>query len=446
MVKRIFWLCFMLFMVILGSITGFAKDEKVVVNFWTYPRWAGINGAEPDGKVGDWQREAAKRFMQKHPNVTINIDMLNFSGGPEKVSVALASGTKPDIIEDYPGRIFEYARMGYILPLDRYLNKEYTGDYLENIWAQSTLGDGKHYYLPWGISPQVMMVNKTLFKKAGAENLLPANKERTWTRDEYLKALKAVMAKVPGVYGVGLFADTSSGDSFFLNWIWSGGVNTFNKTYTKIALNNKKGIAGLKFLKMLLDEKIAAPGAAGLKASDVITLFNQQKVLTVPVATINYARTVKGMADGNIADFEVECVMIPHAVGEKPVTFVHPYGFAVFKNKKASVQKWAVEFAKFLGDKDHAAAVKAAGSFSPRKSQARLYKDLGDSNIDFAATILGCAIDAGLQTPGFNQVRTNMAMHIQAVYTGIKTPEQALKDFEREGNKIIVATKKAIKQ
>lgn len=419
------------------------KEEKVTLDFYTYARWNGIKGNEADGKLGDWQKEAAKKFMAKYPNVTINVETLNFQGGPEKVNIAIESGNLPDVIEDVPARVFEYAYKGLIVPLDEYVDKDYLNDIEPSIWAQMTIGDSKHYMLPWGVSPQVMLINKSKFKEAGAENLLPKNQERTWTHDEFVKALKAVTAK-GDISGASLFAKNGSGDSFIFNWLWSCGAKAFSDTYDKVAINDVKGVAGMKFIKRLVDEKLTNPGIPGVTASDTGNLFNQQKVVASPQATIGYARAVNAMKAGQIAKFDIEAFMYP---GEKPATFVHTFGFSVFKNKDANRQKWAIEFAKFLANKDNAGAIRASSSFSPRKSMVDLYKDENDPNMNFAAKTIKYAVDGGLATPGFNQQREAfVANHYQAMLLGKKSPEDALKDYEAEANKIISEAKSKFKK
>lgn len=443
--KRLVAFVFACVMLATLALTASAADEPVTLNFWTYARWNGVKGSEPNGKVGDWQRDAAKRFMEMHPNVKINVEVLNFTGGPEKVAIAIESKQAPDVLEDANQRLYEYAHRGLLVPLDAYLDSTYVADYEKAIWEQASIGDGKHYYLPWGISPQVLMVNRSLFEKAGAENLLPKNRERTWTQEQYINAIKAVTAKLRNVYGVGLFGDTSSGDSFALNWLWASGARTFDEKLTKVTLNSEKGLKGLQFIKRLVDEGLAQPGAAGFRAADTFTLFNQQRVLTVPAATINYARTVQSQNDGQIDKFKIDLVMIPNAEGEQPATFMHTYGFAVFNNGDPTKQKWAIEFAKFLGSPENAAAVRAASSFSPRKSAANMYVDFDDPNMRWVTTILKYAVDGGLAVPGFNAQRNNFATHYQAMLNGKKTPAQVLKDFEAEANKIIAEARANLK-
>lgn len=414
-----------------------ASKDPVTIKFWSYPKWNGITGKEPDGALGDWEADAAKRFMALHPNVTIKTEFLNAKGGPEKVAIAIQSNSMPDVLGDSDIRLFEYALKGLTVPIGDYLDAAYVGDYYENVWKQTTIGDGKHYYLPWSISPQILMINRSLFKQAGADDLLPKNENRTWTIDQFEAAIRTVSSKLKGVYGVGMFGDTTSGDAFLLNWIWGFGARTFDPTYSKIALNSEKGLAGMKFLKKLVDDGLTNPGAAGIKQADALTLFNQQKVVAIQGATLQYARTANAMKNGELAAFDLYVTTPPNAAGEQPTSFMTTYGYGVFKSEDANKQKWAIEFAKFLGSKENAAAVKASDSLSTRKSMADLFSDSGDENTKFAAKVTQYAVDGGLASPGFNKQRAIFAKKLQAMFTGVLTPEQALKEFEKEANQAI---------
>ncbi len=422
------------------------NEKEVTLEFWAYPKWNGVNGTEKDGKLGDWELDAAKRFMALHPNVKIETKFLDPKGGPEKVQIAIQTDSIPNVLEDSSIRIFQYSLAGLMAPLDAYLDAEYTKDYFPGLWADAALSNGKHYYLPFVASPNVMMVNKSLFKQANAEHLLPQNPERTWTQEQYLEAMKAIAATFKDRYGVGLSGNTTSGDNFALIWLWASGASTFDPDHTRITLNSPEGIQGLKFVKSLIDQKYAAPGAAGLSAGDAVTLFNQQKVATVSGATVQYARLVNQMNAGQLDKFEVELVMVPNAEGKSQVTVQNTNGFAVFKDKDPDVQRWSAEFVKFLGSKENAAAVKAGQSFSAWQSHVNMYDDDADDNMKFAAGIAKYTVDWGLQTPGFTKQRDAYAKELQAVFTDQKTPEQALADFEQAGNKILEAAAKEVKE
>lgn len=409
----------------------------VKLDFWVFPKWNGVDGTESDGQPGDWEKAMAQQFMDLHPNVNIVTEIFDFQSGPQKVSVSLAAGTIPDVLHDGDLRMMDYANKGYILPLNDYLDEAYISDFLAGTFETTTRGDGKFYYIPFGTAPVLMMVNKTLFKEAGAEHLLPQNPEKTWTYDEYYTAIKTASENLQGVHGTGLFTDTSSADQMAFGWIWGYGARVVNDSMDKVVMNEPKAIEGWKFWKKLVDEKLAAPGGAGFKHADTLTLFDQQKILTVPAATVQYARAMRAQETGNADKFEIELYMLPNAPGEPPISSGFPHGFSVFKKDDDNQQKWAVEFAKFLANKDNAAAVKAANEYSFRKSQEGLYDDSTDANMKFAGAAMNYQINSGATTVGYTLLRNSITPHLQKFYLGNTTAEQFVADVEEEGNKIL---------
>jgi len=429
-----------------GSGGSSETDElkPVTLDFWVFPKWSGVDGTESDGQPGDWEKAMAQKFMELHPHVTINTEIFDFQSGPQKVSVSLAAGTIPDVLHDGDLRMMDYANKGFILPLNDYLDDEYISDFFEGTFETTTRGDGKFYYIPFGTAPVVMMVNKTLFKQAGAEHLLPQNPERTWTFEEYYNAIKTASERLSGVHGTALFTDTSSADQMAFIWIWGHGARVVNDTLDKVVMNDPKAIEGWKFWKKLVDDGLAAPGGAGFKQADTLTLFDQQKILTVPAATVQYARAKKAQKVGNADPFEIELVMMPNAPGEPPVSSGFPHGFSVFKKDDEYRQKWAVEFAKFLANKENAGAVKAASEYSFRKSQSGLYDDSTDPNMKFAATAMKYQINSGATTVGYTQLRNSITPHLQAYYLGNITAEELVATVEEEGSRILEDARKLL--
>ena len=416
---------------------GQSGEEQVSLDFWVFPKWNGITGTEKDGQPGDWEKEIARQFMDKHPNVNIVTEVFDFQSGPQKVSVSLAAGTIPDVMHDGDLRLLDYANKGYILPLNDYLDEADIADYYEGTMEMTSTGDGNYYYLPVGTAPVLMMVNKTLFEQAGAAHLLPQNEERTWTFDEYYEAIRVASEKLPGVYGTAVFTDTSSADQMAFSWVWGHGGRIVDESLKHVVVNEPNAIAGWSFWKTLVDDKLAAPGGAGFKQADTLTLFDQQKVLTVPAATVQYARAVKAQELGNAEPFDIELVMMPNAPGVAPISSGFPHGFAVFKHEDAKRQQWAVEFAKFLSGKEQAGAVKAANEYSFRTSMENLYDDSPDANMKFARAAMKYQINSGATAVGYTMLRNAITPHLQSYYLGNTTVEQFVNAVESEGNGIL---------
>lgn len=402
-------------------------SPKIRLKYWAYSRWKGIRGDEPNGEFGDWQRSVASAFMKKHPNVTVEFEHLPWNGGPEKVNVAIASKTQPDILEDGTARGFGYAVRNALIALDDYFTEVELSDYLEGTWDAGKARDGKHYLFPWANAPQHLLYNKNLLRKAGAENLIPKSGERSISFDDFKAILKAV-SKLEGVYPTATWAGNEQGDSATNAVIWGYGASIFNSAFDKIIFNSPEGAKGVEFMVSLIKEKLAMPGAETLKATDVTELFKQQKIVVLLGGNPgNYAAVNNDIKAGKIANFEMDWTMYPTAPGVKPSFYANPIGYLAFKSDNSYQEKYAVELAKFATNTENSKALKATSLFPARISAGNLY--FGDVYMSWCSKVIKYARDPGLSSPAYAQMRAALFPEMQAAYTGTKTPQKALDDF-----------------
>src|SRR5659263_383108 len=120
------------------------KDVRLL--FWVYPKWSGVYGTEKGGQAGDWEKAMAAKFMQMHPNVHIEVQLLDFNSGPEKVSIALANKQAANVLHDSESRMFSYANDGFLVPISDYLTDKEKAEYYDGALATSAIADGKSYY------------------------------------------------------------------------------------------------------------------------------------------------------------------------------------------------------------------------------------------------------------------------------------------------------------
>ena len=73
--------------------SGNVEDVTTEITWWAYPTFASV-----DGIVGKYEQSLADAFNQKYPNITVNVEMLDFQNGPEKTITAIQGGTGPDEI------------------------------------------------------------------------------------------------------------------------------------------------------------------------------------------------------------------------------------------------------------------------------------------------------------------------------------------------------------
>ena len=422
--------------VALGSISASAEDHTsdVELTFWAFSKWAGVTGKEADGQTGDWEKAMAEKFHEMYPNVTINVEVFDFSAGPEKAATAIAAGETPDVIHDAETRMMKYSNAGYLTSITEYMTDEDLATFADGAIGSVSLADGNAYWIPFGAAPMGLMVNKTLFEQAGCADLLPQNETRTWTIDEFYTAVTTALEKLDGVYGVPLFADTTDGETFSFIWTFEHGGRIVDSATNTMAVNSDKAKAGLNFWTKMINEGIATPGGASLKAGEVWSLFNTQQVLCAPAAAVNYSRAVKAQADGTADDFEILFCAMPHAEGENTVAVAFPHGFGVWANDDPEKLYWAGEFVRFLASDENADAISAAAEFSYKTCAQNMYDDNEDDNIKFASQLMNYLIPNGSTVPGYTSLRNEIMPYYQQLYLGEITVDDFCEQVEAMGN------------
>lgn len=158
-----------------------ASAGKVTVTWWH------ISTAAEHKAL--WQT-LADEYMAAHPNVNIEITVLENEAFKTKLTTVMQSGEPPDIFQSWGGGVMnEYANAGLLKDITADLDAD--GGAWRNTFAPGALGvysyKGKNYGVPWDMGMIGFWYNKALFKQAGIEN-----PPTTWTELlEDVKKLKA---------------------------------------------------------------------------------------------------------------------------------------------------------------------------------------------------------------------------------------------------------------
>jgi len=158
-----------------------APTEKVTITWWH------ISTADEHKAV--WQK-MADDYMAAHPNVNIEITVLENEAFKTKLTTVMQSGEPPDIFQSWGGGVMnEYANAGLLKDITADLDAD--GGAWRNTFAPGALGvyayKGENYGVPWDMGMIGFWYNKELFAKAGI-----AAPPTTWTELlEDVKALKA---------------------------------------------------------------------------------------------------------------------------------------------------------------------------------------------------------------------------------------------------------------
>ena len=423
-----------------ASETKSVEPVEVTLTTWSDATWKGVFSPDEDNaQYGDWYKYVADEFSKANPGVTLKVEYEQYEASDlyTKYNVALASNSLPDFRYGIDFTLYDQISKGAVLPLDDTITDDLKNAIPDNIWKRAQQ-DGKTYFLPMAGMPASIMVNKTLFEKAGILDKLPLGKDdRTWTNDEFKDALKAITQNGKAdVYGYGICCAEKSGD--FANWVqmWSYGASSFTDDFTSFALNNENGVKALDFYKSLVDEKLTEPSPYTTKWGDLYNLFMDQKLAMFPADPSTVPQALKDMKDKGIS-FDIDQVMFPSGDGI-PKTMGYCYALAALKTNDEIRMMYTKKYLVFASKPEYAKAWTNL-SLPYHKDIANILDDKYEWKV--AKNFNQYIKDLGSRVPGYSEIRDQFFPELQAVYTGEKTSKQALDELAQKVNDIIQKNK-----
>lgn len=410
-------------------------NEPVEITWWNFPTYQAL-----DGEVGKYEKQLIEAFNQKHPEIKVNLEMITFDGGPEKLNVAIATNSAPDVIYDAPGRIIDWAKKDLLAPLDDMVTEEIKNDIAPAFWKQSMVDETTYMY-PINTAPFMMAVNKTVFEEIGALDLLPLDKpDRTWTFEEYKKALEAVKEKAPDVIPSGFYAKSQAGDQGTRGYLTNLGISRFlNEEGSAVAINTKEAGAALDWLVQAEKDGLVVSGSASLAAADVNDLFLQGKL----AFSINYSAVLRAQ-NAPLKQAEFEDVLLPYPTLDGSEPKLEPYlgGMAIFNNDNEAKIAASKRFIDFIANDPEwgKKSLIQTGGLSVRNSITGLYDD---SEYEYSELARKFVTDPPTIADGYAEVRTFWFPELQRALLGAASGEEALNTFATKANDAITKAKAA---
>ena len=410
--------------------SGNVEDVTTEITWWAYPTFASV-----DGIVGKYEQSLADAFNQKYPNITVNVEMLDFQNGPEKIITAIQGGTGPDVLFDAPGRIVDYGTSGYLVPLNDMVKE--TG--LDKDTSQTILDacsdfDGNIWMYPTSAAPFIMAVSKTALEEAGLLDQIDTT-TGNWTTEEFVALSKAMAAK--GYKGVEIYAGGQGGDqgtrAFITNLTGATIMNSDRNSYT---MDTDQGKAAFELVMEGINEGWLTPNTAGV-ANDALEHF------TTPQNSTFWAVNLwsPGLDAGRRGELEASGVeAIPMnlpSVDGKPTLEYLVNGYGIFNNGNADKIAASKLFVEFLADdavygKQN---VVQANCFPVRQSFGDLY--VGNEKMAFYSNLAQYYGTYYNTVPGFASMRPFWWGSLQAMLTGDKTPSDAALYFNNNANETL---------
>lgn len=421
-----------------------ADLEGTEITFWYMPLYEGF-----DEKMS---RDLAQEVKDKY-GIILNTEVLTWDAGPEKVTVAMATGATPDLYLDTYSRIAPAIGGGLTADITD------TAEALSPLLYEGVLDTGKldavQGYIPINLSQGYnITVNVSLAKELGIYDLLPEDKIH-WSYEEFLEFCRAAREKGEdqNIYATQLFAGSKSSDAVYYSFLMSGGSDILNEEHTLVAVDETKAAATLGLFRTLIDEELVPAGAATTVDNDIRPNWYSQKLACMFVSTgTGEAVNVKKQIDsGDIQAFDVDIYEIPTPDGKADphVMSWGSTGFTVFKNSgdEAKTEAARKVIQTFLENQEYSQEVCVqTGNSTVLKD---LDVDYGDETLNeqakraAASTAAYADSSIGVLEPWWSDFRETFYVQLQSYFTGDKSAETMLGDWKTSGDEVIT---KALQQ
>lgn len=397
-----------LFMVACGGSSS-GGSGKVTINWWH------ISTADPLKTA--WQN-LANQYMQTHPNVTINITVIENDPFKTKLNTAMQAGTPPDIFQSWGGGVLQqYAKAGLMKDISSDLQKDGWGDSFSSAALNLYGYNGKYYGVPWDVGAVGFWYNKALFTQAGI-TAPPA----TW--DDFLADISKL--KAAGITPIALGEKDKWPGAFYWEYlaVRLGGKAAFDKAYNHNggAFTDPAFIQAGTYLQQLTALKPFENGVLGASYDDHQALMGNGKAameLMGQWAPANDAAASTDKKGKELGFFPFPT--LPNQQGNPTDVLGGGNGFGIGKNAPAE----AIDFVRFLTNTENQSALAKTGALLPPVKGA--LSSVTDPNLQAVAQLVSNAPYYQLYYDQFMSpaVGNTVNDQTQALFAGSATPQAA---------------------
>jgi raffinose/stachyose/melibiose transport system substrate-binding protein len=397
------------------AATEAQAGEPVTITWWH------ITTKDPG--LSDWQK-MADDYMAAHPNVTIEITVLENEAFKTKLTTVMQSGDPPDIFQSWGGGTFnQQVAAGLLKDITAELEADPAW---RNSFAPGALGvysyQGKNYGVPWDMGMVGFWYNKDLFEQAGID-APPA----TWT--EFLEAVQAL--KDAGITPISIGEGDKWPGMHFWNYLATRlcGQEKFEAAMGRTGSFTDPCFveAGVKLQELLALEPFQ-DGFLGATHDEMQATFgNGQAAMELsgqwaPSTQAANAADQAGVTNLGLFGFpEVE-----GGAGAGTDVVGGGNGFAIGKNAEPE----AIDFVKYLTSVENQTVIAANGSGIPVVKGAE--QGLTDPNMLQVAETFAAADYFQLYYDQFLPPATGSVLNdsVQGLFAGTLTPEQVAQAVE----------------
>jgi len=236
----------------------------------------------------------------------------------------------------------EFAKAGWITPLEPYLDPEYNVEDISAFVRGLLSYEGKIYAGPVYSEATQLMYRKDLFEEAG---LAPPQ-----TMEEYEEYAKK-FTRPPDLFGVAMRGLRGNGMNIYIwsEWLWSYGGKYFDENWNPV-FNSPEGVLATENYAKLL-QNYGPPGVATYGWDDVQNAFTSGKVAMIIDATNFYTR-IEDPTKSAIAGKIGYAVVPAGPAGRFPGNYSLGFAISAVGAKTEAERGAAAEFIKWATSQD----------------------------------------------------------------------------------------------
>ncbi|KEO81647.1 sugar ABC transporter substrate-binding protein [Tumebacillus flagellatus] len=324
------------------------SSKPVTLNAWIMP-----NSPQPDKDF----LTLLKPYLDQHPNVKINVTVLDWNSAWTKITAAATSGTGPDILQLGTTWVPAIAAMGGIEEVtDKVNDVGGASAWAPASWATTQIaGKPNVYGVPWFIDARAIFYRTDAFKQAGVD---PATAFQSWD------SFKAALEKVNGISVDGgktkMAAMTLPGkndwnvDHNIFPWVWAAGGEVLSSDNKKAVFNDDKGLQGVLYYTGLAQSGLVDKGALEENTAQTEADWENGKAAVLidgsyMISTLATTKDKGGAAESPAAKNYAVAPLPPGPSG-KAATFFGGSDLTVFSGSQHKADAWDV--IKYLSTDD----------------------------------------------------------------------------------------------
>lgn len=409
-----------------GDDPNESGSGKTEITWWAFPTFTQENSSDA---VGTWEQKLIDAFEAENPDISVKLETIDFTSGPEKITTAIEAGTMADVLFDAPGRIINYGKSGKLASLNDMFTDEFVKDVNNDALLQASKAGDTAYMYPISTGPFYMAFNKSMLADAGVLDLV----KEGWTTDDFVKVLESLKGK--GYNPGSLFSNGQGGDqgtrAFFTN---INSTSITNDTLTEYTTNDDDSVKSMELIKGLIKDGLLMNGSQYDGSADIQNFANGQTSFTLLWSSAQPGTQAKLLEASGVEYLEVP---FPSDDSKAELEYL-VNGFCVFDKGDEDKIAASKKFIQFICDDEEWGPknVIRTGAFPVRTSFGELYDDERMKEIGSWTKYYSTYYNT---IDGFAEMRTLWFPMLQSVSNGEVEAKAALDSFTNKANETIKA-------